>query len=175
MAKKGRRKFRRYIRGQIDFEISLLTLGGNTAISGTESQVLTEQAWLSSVKCSWALRDMTAAPADGPIWAGVSHSDYTTAEIEEWIENAVSWAEGDQIGREVARRKIRQVGIFRVDPSQTGIGAVVLNLGRPTTTKCGWQLSTGQTVRFWYYNQSSGALTTGAVALVNGHANLWPN
>ncbi len=175
MARKGRarRKFRRYIPGRIDFELALSTLAGNTALSSNETNVLTESAFLTSVKCSWALQGMTAVAADGPIVCGVAHSDYTTAEIEEWIEEGASWDQGDKISEEITRRKIRQVGVF--ETRGAGTDSVSLNDGRMITTKCRWGLVTGDTVKFWAYNSGAGALTAGAVLHVNGKANLWPN
>lgn len=174
MAKhRRRRKFRRYIKGRIDFELALLTLGPNDVLSGVESQSLSETAFLSSIKATWSLGDFTPDVGDGPMWCGVAHSDYTAAEIEEWIEEGASWNEGDMVAKEVARRRIRQVGVFKAEGS--GGNVVVLNEGRSITTKCKWSLITGQTIRFWIYNSGSGTLVTGSILHVNGHANLWPN
>ncbi len=174
MAKrKGRRKFRRYIKGRIDFSLSLSTLGPFVVIGGTIADVLEEKAWLSSVKATWALIDFTLGTADGPIWVGVAHSDYTDAEIEAWIEAQNTWKSGDKIAQEIGRRLIRQVGVF-ANLSTATAGSDVLNSGRPIRTKCGWMLTTGQTIKFWAYNSGSGTLTTGALVHVNGHANLWP-
>ncbi len=174
MAKrKARRKFRRYIKGRMDGELALGALNPNAAVSTTETNVLEEKAWLSSTKLTWAMDEFTPQAGDGPIWVGVAHSDYTTAEIEAWIESSTSWSQGDKISQEINRRKIRQVGVFTTPPDTAT--AVVLNDGRPITTKCGWQLTTGQTVRIWAYNTGLGVLTTGGLVHINGHANLWPN
>ncbi len=170
-----RRRYRRYLKGIIDFELALGTLGGNTTISNVESQVLTESAFLTSVKAVWSLLGMTPTAADGPIMCGVCHSDYTNTEIEEWIEQGASWDQGDMVAQEEARRKIRLVGVFNTTGPGAQGAASVLNDGRPITTKCKWQLTTGDTVKFFAYNQGSGALAAGAVLHVNGHANLWPN
>ncbi len=175
MAKHGRRKFRRYIKGRIDFEMALGTLAGNTPISAALVSVLTESAWLSSIKATWSLRNYTVAAGDGPVWVGVAHSDYSTAEIEAWIESSGSWDQGNKVQQETRNRKIRQVGVFTVEGLAAAAGDVSLNDGRPIRTKCGWGLITGQTIRFWAYNQSAGALTDLSVIHVMGHANLWPN
>ncbi len=173
MARRARRKFRRYLKGRIDFELALSTLGPNAVLSGNESNVLTESAYLSSVKCTFALADFTQTADDGPIWFGVAHRDYTDGEIETFIEEGASWNVGDIVAtREVNRRLIRQIGVFGGVASDVGID--VYNLGKPITVKCGWMLNTGQTVKFWVYNSGSGTLTTGAKLHVNGHANLWP-
>ncbi len=176
MARKGRarRKFRRYLKGRIDFELALGTLGGNTLTLGKETNTLTESAWLSSIKATWALIDFSPGTQDGPLWVGVAHSDYTSTEIEEFIEESGSWDVGNVVAkREVNRRLIRQVGVF-ANLSGSAAAADALNDGRPITTKCGWMLNTGQTVTLWVYNSGSGTLTTGAFIHVNGHANLWP-
>ncbi len=170
-----RRRYRRYLKGIIDFELALSTLGGNTSISGSETQVLTESAFLTSVKAVFSLLGMTPTAADGPIMCGVAHSDYTNTEIEEWIEQGASWDQGDMVAQEEARRKIRLVGVFQTTGAGTQGDASVLNDGRPITVKCKWGLNTGDTVKFFAYNQGSGALAAGAVLHVNGHANLWPN
>ncbi len=169
-----RRKFRRYLKGRIDFELAIGALAGNTTISGAETNVLDETAWLSSVKATYAMNDFALLAGRGPMWVGLAHSDYTTAEIEEWIEEGASWTTGDKIAtREINRRLIRQIGVFANSGVASNVDA--LNDGRPIRTKCGWSLSTGQTVRFWAYNSGSVTLSSGALLHVNGHANLWPN
>ncbi len=172
MARKNRR-FRPYLKGKVDVTLPLVTVGSKKVVTASETGVLDESAWLSSVKAVWDMSDFTAVVGDGPVYAGVCHSDYTTTEIEEWIENALSWSRGDKIAQEVGKRLIRQVGIFQT-PITTG-GAVHLNDGKAITTKCGWQLITGDTVKVWAYNAGAGALTTGANVHVLGHANLWPS
>ena len=174
MAKARRRKYRRYLRGAIDDELALVTLAGGNVVSQVVSDTLEEKAWLSSVKAIWSMIDFSPGTSDGPILVGVAHSDYTAAEIEEWIENSGSWTSGDKISQEIARRKIRRVGVF-ANLSASAAAADALNDGRPITTKCNWQLTSGQTLRFWAYNQGSNPLTSGAVVHLAGHANLWPN
>jgi len=171
---RGRRKFRRYIKGQIDFTLSLGTLATLTVIGATVGDSVIEKAYCTSVKCSYSLSGFTAAAGDGPILVGVSHGDYTDAEVEEWIETTDSWEETDMIGQEIARRKIRKIGTIRIPPGSAITDAFVLNEGKPMTTKCGYVLSTGQTVRFWAYNLGTSSLTSGALLKVQGHANLWP-
>ncbi len=169
-----KRKYRRYLKGQVNSGLVLGTLAATTLVGSLLGDVLTEKAWLSSVKAVWALQGFTPVSTDGPLRVGVAHSDYSDAEIEAWIENSMSWEQSDKIGQEIARRKIRQVGIFQsVDLSSSE--AAVLNDGKPIHTKCNWQLTTGQTLKIWAYNEGSDALTTGATVHVSGHCNLWPN
>ncbi len=175
MAKdKRRRRFRRYLAGAISNTFGLGTLASKTVIVDLVDDVVTEKTWLSSVKAMWSMDEFTEALNQGPIMVGIAHSDYSTAEIEEWVENLASWEEFDLIGQEVAKRKIRKVGVFAwVDSTATGQYA--LNNGRAITTKCGWMLGTGQTVRIWAYNMGSAALaTTDPNIMTEGHANLWP-
>lgn len=169
-----KRRFRRYIKGKVHYDLSLTTLAAETAVSEVVADALSEPAYLSSVKASWAMADFTPAAGDGPIEVGVAHSDYTTAEIEEWIENTNSWEEADMIGQEVAKRKIRSVGIFPT-PDELATQAVVLANGRLITTKCGWMLMGSQTLRIWAFNHGNSALaTTVPIVTIAGHCNLWP-
>ncbi len=173
MARKGRRKFKRYIKGPIDITTLLGTLAGNTLISTGPSDTVDDTTWCSSVNCIYSLSDYTAAAADGPILIGIAHSDYTDAEIEEWIENTTGWSQADKVSQEVSRRKIRQIGVFPTPDSATLYS--VLNDGRNITTKAGWMLSEGQNITFWMYNMGTSALaTTDPRFRAQGHANLWP-
>jgi len=172
MANKPKRRFRRYLRGNIDLKKNLGTLAGDSSVLQVVNDTVEEKAWLSSVKATYAISEYTIVAGAGPILVGLAHNDYTNAEIEEWIENANSWSEGDLVAQEVAKRKIRRVGVFGVTISGD---EEVLNDGKPITTKCGWYLQTGQTVTFFFYNQGSVALSgTDPEVAIAGHANLWP-
>ncbi len=174
MAKrKPKRKFRKYLRGQIEHNAGLGTLAAKTLVGANIGDTVTEKAWISSVKASWSLNQWTPGPDDGPILVGVAHSDYSDAEIEEWIENTSSWEAHDLVQQEVAKRKIREVGTFPTPADANE--ALVLNNGKPIWTKCGWMLGTGQTVKIWAYNKGASALGTTEPNLgVSGFANLWP-
>ncbi len=178
MARKPTRRKRRmgkYIRGKIEVDGALGALATKALVAIPTAEVTRERMWLSSVKGSWALKDLTLSADDGPVLVGLAHGDYSAAEIEEFIENTGSWDEGDLVQQEVGKRKVRIVGTFRA------LGAVaeseqtfVLNEGRPITTKCGWILTTGKAIDFWAYNMGTGTLITGSFLHVYGHANLWP-
>ncbi len=175
VAKHGRKgRFRRYLRGQIDFQLALGTLGTKAVIGATVGDTVSEKAWCSSVNGSYSLADFTAVVDRGPILVGVAHGDYSDAEIEEWLESIDSWEEADLIGQEIAKRKIRRIGTFRIPVGSVPGDHQVLNDGKNITTKCGWVFTTGQTLRFWAYNMGDGGLTTGSEFNVQGHANLWP-
>ncbi len=176
MAKRrGRKKFRKYLKGQINFKFALSTLGATTGILGPVPDTLNEKAWVSSCKCVYALEEFTDAADDGPILLLVAHSDYTLAQVEEWIENTNSWTQGSLRQQEIAARKIRRIGMFHsTDVGSNGI--VVLNDGKPITTKLGFQLVSSQTLNFIAYNTGASPLaTTGPNVTIQGHANLWPN
>ncbi len=174
--KKGRkRSFRRYLRGAVEVLGDLSALGAGVVVefAMVGGGSVNERTFVSSIKCSWVLSNLTEQFSDGPIVVGVAHSDYSVSEIEAWLENAGSWDEGNLVQQEIAKRKIRRVGVFET-PAQA-LGMVSLNDGRQITTKCGWILNQGQTLHFWAWNSGSSALATTAPELaVSGHANLWP-
>ncbi len=178
MAKHGRRrKFRRYIKGRIDESNQLSTLGPKVVIGFNADDTVNDSAWLSSVKLTHSLKQYTNTASAGPILVGVCHSDYADSEIEQWLEFGGTWDTGNLISQEIAKRKIRQIGVFRTeDTSGTGPNTnYVLNEGRPITTKCGWMLAEGDTAKLWYYNSGAVAFaTTNPSVIAIGHANLWP-
>ncbi len=162
----------KYLRGSIDEEVDLGTLGAKTLVSALFDEVVEERTLISSIIATHSLAEFTQAVNDGPIHVGVAHSDYTDAEIEEYIENTGSWSPGDKIAQERSKRLIRRIGTFQqVDIS---LGNSVLNDGKPIKTKLNWMLQTGKTVRLWAYNAGESALaTTDPSYEMQGHANLW--
>ncbi len=175
MAKKrGRKRFTRYLRGNIDQSFDLTTLAAADVVRSINNDTVNERTWLSSVVIGWSMKDLTITPDAGPIMVGVAHSDYTDAEVEAWIEETIgSWDEGALADQEVARRKIRRVGIF--EAAGQALATQVLNDGKPIRTKCGWMLLQGQTVSYWAYNMGTAAIATTVPDVhVQGHANLWP-
>ncbi len=139
---------------QIDNGIALGALAANDLVSEGGGTATDSDIWLMSIDTVVGLHNLTAG--QGPILVGVAHSDYTDAEIEEWVENVTSWTRSDKISEERSRRKIRQIGIF------SGVAAEeTLNDGKPIRTKCQWALTDGQALNFWAYNSSGAVLTTG--------------
>ncbi len=175
MARKPRRKFRRYLKGQIDEEQGLNALATKTGVKRSVADTVVESCWCTSVHASWSISQWTPTEDAGPIMVGIAHSDYTLAEIEEWIENADSWNQGDLRSQEIARRKIRRVGLLEW-PSGTNPNDIYsMNDGRMIRTKCGWMLETGQTIALWYYNTGEAAVASSVPNVhTQGHANLWP-
>ncbi len=167
----------KYIRGNVDELQALGTLGPLVVISSAFDEQVVDRTLCSSLVATWSLADMTQKLNVGPIMVGIAHSDYTSAEIEAFIENTGSWNEGDKVqSKEVGRRQIRVIGTFP-SPSEpgAGLGVATLNEGRPIKTKLNWILVEGRTLRVWAYNLGSAALdTTDPKVRVQGHANLWP-
>ncbi len=175
LAKKGRRgrRFRRYLKGKINMSFNITALASKDAVSQQVADSVSERAWVSSIKAVFSLSEFTPGNDIGPIMIGVAHSDYTAAEIEEWIEGAGSWTEGDKIQQERSRRYIRVIGVFETPDDATD--SVSLNDGRMLRVKCGWILNAGQTCSIWAYNQGTGAVATTVPQInVDGHFNIWP-
>ncbi len=126
----------------------------------------------SSIKCTYSLGGATPGDNIGPVIVGVAHSDYTSAEIEAYLEAASSWDIGDKIVKEVRSRLVRVIGVFDIPE---GVGqAVRLNDGRAIRTKLNWLLAEGDTLGFWAYNSGPAAYaTTDPNLIVQGKANLW--
>ncbi len=164
-----------YVKGLIDQKLELTTLAGETLVSMTLDEVMTESGRVASVDCVYTLTDMTTALDDGPILFGVAHSDYSDAEIEEVVEVANSWDRGDKIAQERAKRLVRQIGVLTsgVEAGIFGQGPQ-FNDGNPVKTKLNWGLTTGDTLKFWCYNMGTSAIASTIPNFnVNGHANLF--
>ncbi len=167
-----RRRMGRYIRGNLDVDFALGTLAAQTLVSQLNADTVDERTRVTSIVATWALQGYTVTDNVGPIVVGVAHSDYSSAEIEAWVELATGWSEGDKVSQEVSNRLIRRVGTFS---PPLDIASTALNDGRPVKTKLNWILNAGQNLRFWAYNQGSVAVgTTDPDVHITGHANLFP-
>ncbi len=173
---KRRRKYRRYLRGNVNHELNLGTLAAATLVGSLLGGTLEEKAWVSSMSATWSLSGFTEGTDIGPITVGVAHSDYSDAEIEAWLENSNSWKTGDKIAQEVSRRKCRIVGTFGTEAGSSASDINRLQDGRKIRTKLGWMLTTGQTIKIWAFNEGSQPLATTDPDLdVQGHVNIWPS
>ncbi len=168
MAKRrATRKRSRLLKGVVNESLALSTLANNALISSNFSDTVQERTFAISAEITWLLRDATSLEAG--IVCGLAHSDYTSAEIEAYIEATGTWDEGDLVQQEIMRRKIRTVGMYEGVASD-----MPLNNGQPIKTKLGFILNQGDTLKHWAYNRSGGTLTTGSIQLVNGHVWLRP-
>ncbi len=157
MVKHGKRRKGRLFVPRIDSEVAFSGLATDDLVAVALTSVLDQECWANSMDVVCSLSDMTAG--DGPVLVGVAHSDYSAAEIEEWLEETSSWIKSNKIGMERARRKCRIIGSFE---SQTeALGAMIMNDGKPVRVKLGFMLESGMTLQFWVYNLSSTSLATG--------------
>ncbi len=168
LAKRGRgkRRGRAWLKGTVLEGLALSTLATSTLLSGSMS-VVNERTYAASAWLQWSIRGLTAG--EGPIRVGLAHGDYSDAEIEAVLEATDSWNEGNLVAQEVARRKVREVGVFSGESTDE-----VLNDGKPIKTALRWILLQGQTLKVWAYNASGATLTTGAVVGAAGHVWLQP-
>lgn len=167
MVKHNYRRKTRLIKGVVDEALVLGTLAATTLIGGAYDDSVTDRAFLISHDAIWFLRGGSAL--EGGVLVGFAHSDYSDAEIEAFIENQGSWDEGDLIGQEIGKRKIRIVGQF------PGLGEdQVLKNGVSIKTPCKFILNSGDSLRLWAYNLTGAALTTGAILTNSGHVWLRP-
>ncbi len=157
MAKHGRRR-RRWTANDANIPVfntqALGALANADLISGELVGVADEEYRALSLKLVWAIKGATAG--EGPVVVGVAHGDYTSAEIEEWLEATGAMSRGDMIAGEQADRRIRRVGVF----GNEGVSET-LNDGKPMTTRLNWHIPEGKTISVWAYNQSGATLTTG--------------
>lgn len=172
MARKPRRRMGRYIRGNIDVDIAMGTLAAQTAqLFATDT--VKERTYVSSMVNSYSLSGVTPVENTGPVQVGVAHSDYSLSEVEAWIEQVTGWDEADLVAQEIAKRKIRRIGVF-ANPA-TLVESSRLADGRMVKTRLGWILLQGQGLNIWVYNMGVVAFaTTDPNVNVSGHANLWP-
>ncbi len=149
---------------RVDHQLAVLapTTGQITATILADTVV--NRLWLISVTWVLAFRDNT--PADGPLYVGVAHSDYTAAQILEWYNAQGNWDRSDKIAEEQARRKIRRIGIF-----PGGGTDEVLNNGNEFKTYLGMMLEEGDTLEMFIINEGGATRTTGGV--VEFHGTAW--
>ncbi len=173
LAKKGGRRtnFSKYIPGNIQLDVVLTTLAAATGVLAATDTV-DDTTRVSSVKAMYSLEDFTDGAGIGPIILAVAHSDYSLAEVEEFLELTTGWSQANLVSREISARRIRKIGVFESAPSGTAVAT--LNDGKPIKTKLNWLLSEGQGLNFVGYNSGSNAVATTVPRIhVDGKANLW--
>ncbi len=171
---KPRRKFRAYIKGRFLEDLSLgITLGASTLVSDSLDDAVKETTFCTSVVASYTLSDWTPGANKGPIMFGWALSDYTDAEIDANLTQNTAWDIGDEISKEVAKRKIKIVG--QIGGGVDSGAAIVFADGKAVRTKLNWMLATDKTLKFWAFNLGTTAhATTNPNLNATGHANLWP-
>ncbi len=176
LAKHGqrrRRKFRRYIKGNVDEFIVPTGLAAESLLTKDFQDVVTETTWVSSIEASYSLRNWTPTINAGPLLMGYAHSDYSDTEIETFIEQSTNWDQSNLVAQEVTKRKIKIIG--QMNPADAIAETSVFKEGRIVKTKLNWMLSTGATIQFWVYNVGGAAVASSSPNLSqHGTAHLWP-
>ncbi len=140
----------------------LLTLGGVTVLSVAMTPVSDGEYTVVSVKVAHTILNLTSN--EGPITVGFFHSDYSDVEVKECLESFDAVSLGNKVEQEQANRLVRVVGVIsNLEPN--------LNDGKPISTKLNWRMTIGDTLQMFAYNDSSSALTTGAIQ--NCMGNMW--
>lgn len=162
--KSRRRRRGKILKAQFVSGVALVTLANNTGILLASSTV-NEKTFALSIESTHSLQGATVN--EGPIDIYMAHSDYSLAEVEEYIESSGSWDEGNLQQQEVAKRKIRYVGTFEnTEVEDQGFG--------PVKTPLKFMLLQGQGLNMVTYNRSGASLTTGSNSKITGHVWLKP-
>ncbi len=148
--------------GRIDEELTVGALVNNDVISTTFGQSVDEPRRIMSIDTIVATHDFTAG--EGGLVVGIAHSNYTAAEIEEFLE-IDNWVTTDKIAQEQGGRLVRILGTFPL-----AVAAESLNDGMKFRTKLNWLLVSGDTLQSWAWNQSGNTLTTGGIVEIKGTA-----
>ncbi len=146
---------------QISPSGGLGTLANKSVTTIALSNAVNDTVLITSAKVSIVWDDAT--DADGPLMVGFAHSDYTDAEIEEFIESIGEVDFGDKISAERSRRLIRLVGTLHAPES------VRLPMKK---TKLNWLLAEGDFIQLFVYNTGA-VLTTGSEMITMGQLNLF--
>ncbi len=154
----AKNRYKGYRKLPFTVNIALGTLATDDVTITTLTEVMTEERRVLSVEATYGLEDLTSG--DGPLSVGIAHSDYTAAEIEETLEAAGAWDEGDLVAQEQAKRLVRDVGLLTEEET-------ALNEGQPVKTRLNWRIATGDTLSWWLRNRGD-APTTGAEITVQG-------
>ncbi len=168
VSKKGMGK---YLKGNIDDEVAVTSLASKDVVGAAPDETVGQRTRITSIVVGVGLNDNTGVAGAGPLVVGVAHSDYSDAEIEEYLETTGQWDEGDLVAQEHGRRKVRILGEF---PGL--LASEVLWNGAKRKFKLNWILNIGDGLRLFAYNAGDQSWTgTGTPAVtLNGHANLFP-
>ncbi len=167
MAKYSRGSRKKYRNAQINVGTAQGALLDKDVVSGDlfGGNTVDSTTYLISLEGLWGVSGHT--PGEGPFAIGVAHSDYTDSEIEEYLEQSQSVNQGDMIAQEIAKRRIRRVGIFN--------GALedeTLNDGRVLKTRLNFQIEDGKSLSIWTYNNSGAVFTAGSILTFQGQIHM---
>ncbi len=136
-------------------------LAAGDVISEDISATVDADTVFISAEIGWSTFGFT--PGQGAITVGLAHGNYTSAEIEECLEQLASWDLGDLVAQEQRRRMVRVIGSFPNTAADE-----VLNDGLLTKTKLGWMVAIGETLQPFIWNSSGQTLTTGGSIVLTG-------
>lgn len=155
------------LKGNVDEAVALGALAARDVVKADFDEGVDEEAFLTSIEATYTLEGHTAG--EGPIMFGLAHSDYSDAEIEEYIETTTSWQRGDLVAQEKTRRRIYIIGTFAGDAVTEKF-----NDGKPVKTKLKLPVISSARLSLWAYNLDANVLTTGSQVLANGHCWIAP-
>ncbi len=161
MPKKGKGRRKPVTGLKVDHQIAIGAPADGAITTTVLADTVINRMFLISVSWLLALRDNTAG--EGPLFVGVAHNDYTSAEILEWYNAQGNWDQSDLVAREQARRKIRKVAIF---PGQ--LANEIVNNGMEIKTKLGFIVEEGATLEPFIVNEGGATRTTGGVVEMKG-------
>ncbi len=155
-------------------------VNSTSAVGALASLALTKQSFLAVSDSEYRILSAKivaiwmniADPDDGGLMFGLAHSDYTAAEIEEWLEATTSIDRGDMIANERANRKCRMIGTFGQQNFSSVEGDQTFNDGKEVTVKLNWAIPIGQQVNVWMYNSSNDVWSTGSSVGLIGSVNV---
>jgi len=160
MPRKGR-KGARLIVLPFEKQLTVGALASQTVIKDDLAQVLLDDVYAISADVYVAVANHTVN--EGPIEVGLCHSDYSGAEVEEYLEVTDSWDFSNQTEQEKRRRKVRRIGFL------DGAGITEkLNDGVKTRVPLKFPLQEGMTLGVWAFNKDSTVLTTGTLITFTG-------
>ncbi len=146
---------------RVNAELAAGALAQNDLVTGSIGATWTD-SFLLSAQLYASARGFTAG--EGPILVGLSHDDYSAAEVEEWVEATGSGAAADLVATEQAKRKCRDMVTFILAGANE-----VANDGKPIKVPLKFILNDGSGLNMWIYNAgSTNPLTTGGIVEISG-------
>ncbi len=168
MARKPRRFNLRKVRVNSTFVCG--ALAAKDVVAGAITAAVADKLRIISAELTYQWVE-TQAVIDGGLEFGLSHSDYSAAEVEECLEAAGSIDLGDKIAQERANRLVRSLGTINQFTDST-VGADHGTFpNTPIKTRLNWLMSEGDTLNAWVRNGSEVVWSTGSSFVTLGK--LW--
>ncbi len=168
MAKHGRgsKKAWQTIEVQLEFDIGDSGLSAkDLGSAGITPDTADDNFIATSVEATYSINiEQAAEPNEvGPVVVGLAKSDYSTAEIEAWVENTTGFTRANLISQEISARHIRHVGMFTLPQVTTSQQvSAELNDGVPIKTRLNWRILEGTRIVVWLYNAGEVSIVASA-------------